>query len=155
VGALSDAGLADGRDIGMAWFGNCGMHSFGRGSIRGQVCLTPLARDGLLPERLPVVNVENACATSSSALHSAWKDVLSGQTDLALVVGVEQLFAPELGPRLLEGFAQGIDTFDTAEWRSYFTAAARAIGREFVTGPDRSLFMDTYALQAAHHMERW
>ena len=39
--------------------------------------------DGVLMERPPIVNVEGACATGSLALHLAWKDVLSGQTDLA------------------------------------------------------------------------
>jgi len=40
--ALADAGLADGGQIEQAWFGNCGMGSFGQRNIRGQVCFTPL-----------------------------------------------------------------------------------------------------------------
>ncbi len=37
LGALADAGLENGDDIENAWFGNCGMASFGQDCIRGQV----------------------------------------------------------------------------------------------------------------------
>ena len=49
MAVLADAGLADGAQIGNAWFGNCGMAQFGQGNIRGQVCSTPLVRAGLFP----------------------------------------------------------------------------------------------------------
>ncbi|WP_204279002.1 hypothetical protein, partial [Klebsiella aerogenes] len=42
LAVLADAGMEDGRDIAMAWFGNCGMGAFGQRNIRGQVCLSPL-----------------------------------------------------------------------------------------------------------------
>ncbi|MGG6548566.1 UNVERIFIED_CONTAM: hypothetical protein NY100_24470, partial [Prevotella sp. 15_C9] len=60
---LADAGMEDGRDIAMAWFGNCGMGTFGQRNIRGQVCFTPLVQEGLFPERVPMMNVEGGCAT--------------------------------------------------------------------------------------------
>ena len=50
---LADAGLDDGGAIEQGWFGNCGMGSFGQACIRGQVCFTPLVREGLFPERVP------------------------------------------------------------------------------------------------------
>ncbi|MBT3532906.1 MAG: thiolase family protein, partial [Rhodospirillaceae bacterium] len=84
LGALDDSGLDDGGDIDIAYFGNCGLGTFGQPCIRGQVCFTPLVRDGLFPERVPMVNVEDACATSSVAMNGAWKDILSGQSHLAL-----------------------------------------------------------------------
>ena len=55
---LADAGLDDGGRIDTGWFGNCGMWTENQGSIRGQVCLTPLVREGRFPERIPVTNVE-------------------------------------------------------------------------------------------------
>ncbi|MBL8334227.1 MAG: hypothetical protein JNM08_14045, partial [Rubrivivax sp.] len=73
---LADAGWADGGPIEQAWFGNCGMGTFGQRNIRGQVCFTPLVRQGLFPERVPMINVEGGCATASMAFHGAWKDVL-------------------------------------------------------------------------------
>jgi acetyl-CoA acetyltransferase len=155
LGVLADAGLTSGADIGMAWFGNCGMWTDGQGSIRGQVCLTPLVREGLFPERVPVINVEGGCATASMALHGAWKDVLAGQADLSLAIGVEKTFSPgdpEKTARLFEG---GIDRYDPDEWRAYYAAAGKAAGKPFEPAADRTIFMDTYAMQAAWHMRAY
>lgn len=152
LGALADAGLANGNDIGMAWFGNCGMWTDGQGSIRGQVCLTPLVREGLFPERVPVINVEGGCATASIALHGAWKDVLSGQTDLSIAIGVEKTFNPANPERTKALFDGGIDQYDPEEWLAYYAAAGEASGKPFEPGPGRTIFMDTYAMQAAWHM---
>ncbi len=152
LGALADAGLASGSDIGMAWFGNCGMWTDGQGSIRGQVCLTPMVREGLFPERVPVINVEGGCATASIALHGAWKDVLSGQTDLSIAIGVEKTFSPGAPERTTQLFDGGIDQYDRDEWLDYYKAAGIAAGKPFEPGPGRTIFMDTYAMQAAWHM---
>lgn len=152
LGVLADAGLANGNDIGMAWFGNCGMWTDGQGSIRGQVCLTPLVREGLFPERVPVINVEGGCATASIALHGAWKDVLSGQTDLSIAFGVEKTFNPASPEKTKALFDGGIDQYDPEEWLAYYAAAGEASGKPFEPGPGRTIFMDTYAMQAAWHM---
>ena len=152
LGVLADAGLSNGNDIGMAWFGNCGMWTDGQGSIRGQVCLTPLVREGLFPERVPVINVEGGCATASIALHGAWKDVLSGQTDLSIAFGVEKTFNPGAPERTKALFDGGIDQYDREEWLAYYAAAGEASGKPFEPGPGRTIFMDTYAMQAAWHM---
>jgi acetyl-CoA acetyltransferase len=155
LGVLSDAGLAKGDDIGMAWFGNCGMWTDGQGSIRGQVCLTPLVREGLFPERVPVINVEGGCATASMALHGAWKDILAGQTDLSLAIGVEKTFSPDDPERTARLFNGGIDQYDPEEWSAYYAAAGEAAGKPFEPGADRTIFMDTYAMQAAWHMRAY
>ncbi|WP_298163976.1 thiolase family protein [Novosphingobium sp.] len=155
LGVLADAGLANGNDIGMAWFGNCGMWTDGQGSIRGQVCLTPLVREGLFPERVPVINVEGGCATASIALHGAWKDVLSGQTDLSIAIGVEKTFNPAMPERTKALFDGGIDQYDPAEWMAYYSEAGEASGKPFEPGPGRTIFMDTYAMQAAWHMRTY
>jgi len=153
LGVLADAGVANGNDIGMAWFGNCGMWTDGQGSIRGQVCLTPLVREGLFPERVPVINVEGGCATASIALHGAWKDVLSGQTDLSIAFGVEKTFNPASREKTKALFDGGIDQYDPDEWMAYYAAAGEASGKPFEPGPGRTIFMDTYAMQAAWHMK--
>jgi acetyl-CoA acetyltransferase len=88
---LSDAGFDDGDQIESSWFGNCGMWTDEQGSIRGQVCFTPLVREGRFPERIPTTNVEGGCATGSLALNGAWKDVLSGQADVSIAMGVESI----------------------------------------------------------------
>ncbi len=110
LGVLADAGLPDGDDIQFAWFGNCGMAGWGQPTIRGQVCFSPLVEERLFPERVPIINVEGACASASMALHGAWKDILSGQSEVSLALGVEKLFQPQADPKaLLDGFRGGMD----------------------------------------------
>ncbi len=152
---LADAGMMDGGAIEQAWFGNCGMFAWGQGGIRGQVCFTPLIEEGLFPERVPMVNVESGCATASQAFHGAWKDVLSRQTEVSLAIGVEKLYSPDRPERVAEIFASGIDQLDAARWHAYYRAAGEAAGKPFETGPGRTVFMDTYAMQAAWHMRRY
>ena len=155
LGVLADAQMPDGRDIEFVWFGNCSMYLDGQGSIRGQVCLTPLVRDGLFPERAPIANVENACATSSTALHAACQYVKAGDVDLALVLGVEKLYRPKPNADQFEFFMAGVDQYDPAEWREYYKEAGERSGKRFETGTDRTVFMDTYAMQAAYHMKKY
>lgn len=159
LGALADAGgggaAFDAHRIEATWFGNCGMWVDQQGSIRGQVCLTPLVREGLFPERTPVVNVEAGCATASLALHGAWLGIASGQYEVTLALGVEKTFYPGDAPRTAALYEGGIDQYDPQEWRSYYTAAGEQIGRPFTPGPDRTIFMDTYAMQACWHMDRY
>ena len=157
LAVLADAGLADGGAIANAWFGNCGMGSWGQRNIRGQVCFTPLVREGLFPERVPMINVEGGCATASMALHGAWKDVLSGTAALSLAIGVEKTFVPDsvagAAARTQEIFDGGIDQLDPGDWHAYYAAAGDAAGMPFnPKDAGGTLFMDTYAMQAAWHM---
>ena len=114
VPVLEDAGLADGMDVDSIYFSNVKMEMFGQPSIRGQVCLDGMVKEGRLAPRAPVINVEGACATGSVALHCAWKDVLSGQSDLSLAIGVEKTFIPNDAERQYELFAGAQDRFDPA-----------------------------------------
>lgn len=155
LGVIKDSGLADGSNIDSAWFGNCGMWLDGQGSVRGQVCLSPLVSQRVFPERVPVTNVEGGCASGSMAFNGAWKDIVSGVCHMSIAIGVEKTFypdAPAKTQRLMEG---GIDQYDRSEWETYYTAAGRETGKQFLPGPDRSIFMDTYAMQAAYHMKRY
>ena len=153
---LADAGMADGSAIGSGWFGNCGMGSFGQRNIRGQVCFTPLVREGRFPERVPMINVEGGCATASMAFNGAWKDVLSGQSEVALAIGVEKTFVPDDPARTQEIFEGGIDQLDPQEWQAYYRLAGEAAGKPFAPNAGGgTVFMDTYAMQAAWHMKRW
>ena len=153
--ALSDAGLAasDAALIEQAWFGNCGMGQWGQGGIRGQVCFTPMVQSGLFPERVPMINVEGGCATASFAFQGAWKDILSGQCQVSLAIGVEKLTSPDRPERVAEIFATGIDQLQPERWHDYYACAGEQAGKPFVTAPGRTVFMDTYAMQAAWHMK--
>jgi acetyl-CoA acetyltransferase len=154
-GVLEDARLADGRGLGQAYFGNCLMHTIGQTMIRGQTCLSDLMEQGVLPERLAIVNVEGACATGSLAFHLAWKDVLSGQTDLALAVGVEKLYDPSAPEKMLEEIGGGFDRFDEKRWIGEYRTLAAHAGVEWSPGSERSIAMDTYGVQASYHMSRY
>lgn len=153
---LADAGMADGDRIEQAWFGNCGMGTFGQRNIRGQVCFIPLVREGRFPERVPMINVEGGCATASMAFHGAWKDILSGQCEVSLAIGVEKTLFPGDPARTQEIFEGGIDQLDPQEWQQYYLRAGVAAGKPFLPGAGGgTLFMDTYAMQAAFHMKTY
>lgn len=154
-GVLHDAGLNDGLTVGQAYFGNCLLHVSGQTMIRGQACLSRLMEDGILPERLPIANVEGACATGSLALHLAWKDVLSGQTSLALAIGVEKLYDPSAPGQMLKEIAGGFDRFDQERWLREYSDLATWSGSVWAPSSDRSIAMDTYGVQASHHMRRF
>ncbi|MEH6405291.1 MAG: thiolase family protein [Sneathiella sp.] len=156
LGVLADAGLENGADIKNAWFGNCGLGTFGQNNIRGQVCFTPLVQEGLFPERVPIINVEGGCATASMAFHGAWKDILSGQSQLSLAVGVEKTYVPGAPEKTQEIFDGGIDQLNPEQWKAYYVEAGKASGKVFNSEDKQgTVFMDTYAMQAAFHMKKY
>jgi acetyl-CoA acetyltransferase len=56
------------------------------GMLAGQRIMKTLGLTGM-----SIINVENACSSSSSALAEAWTAVASGRHDTVLVIGVEKL----------------------------------------------------------------
>jgi len=58
--------------------------------------------------KIPVINVENACTSGSTALYLAYNAVLAGQVDIALAVGAEKLCVPQTG--LLNSGETELDT---------------------------------------------
>ncbi len=142
--ALKDAG-ADVADIEAAWFSNTRQPMLeGQNTVRGQIALRPLGLTGI-----PVVNVENACASGSTALLSAIHWIRAGAGNIALIVGVDKMVWPDRPDRVAAAFAGGTDIHD----REGVVAYIRSMGGED-PGPDRSLFMDLYAAQARAHMAR-
>lgn len=152
AGVLADAGMSDGGDIQFAWFGNCSMGTlWDQDIIRGHVCMSPLVEEGLFPERVPIINVEGACATASMAFHTAWKDILSGQCHVSLAMGVDKFYHPDV-ERVLLAYEHGIDRGDKERLVADYQAVAVECGREFNLSPGHTVFMDTYAMQACWHM---
>lgn len=90
--ALKDAGLVP-SDVQRIYSGDAaaGLVS-GQEMIRGQVFLQGTDLAGI-----PLVNVENACASSSSAANLAFESILAGRCDVALVIGVEKLSHADKG----------------------------------------------------------
>jgi len=84
--ALNDAGVEP-ADLQAAYVGNSlGGLLTGQEGVRGQIVLQYSGITGI-----PVVNVENACASAMTALRGAWLEVASGAADVALAVGVEKM----------------------------------------------------------------
>ena len=85
--ALRDAG-AQREDVQVLYCGN----SFG-GMLTGQRILKELGMTGA-----PIINVENACSSGSTALREAWTAIASGLYDVAVVIGVDKLTQFDGGP---------------------------------------------------------
>jgi len=158
MGALGDAGMENGSDIQVCYFANTMSYLFGQYILQGQSFMIPLKNEGLLPPRVPIFNVEGACATGSVALNSAWKDILSGQSEVSMAIGVEKMNHPkgkEHVATIPEARKQGADVLGEAEWKELFVDAAKEVGYDFPFGPDRSLPMDLYALRGREHMKKY
>jgi acetyl-CoA acetyltransferase len=154
-GALRDAGMQTGAGIKAAWFSNSLMHMWGQPSARGNMAFIPIVRDGLFPEQAPIINVEGGCASGSLALHGAWQEIRAGDAELTLAIGVEKLYDPRDPVRMMREFETGLDNLDPQEWRDYYAEVGRSIGRPFEPGADRTVVMDTYAMQALVHMQMY
>jgi acetyl-CoA acetyltransferase len=150
--ALGDAGLAQ-DEVQAAFVGNAAAGVVtGQECIRGQVILRSLGIG-----RIPVVNVENACASASTALHQACAAVTAGQYDVVLALGVEKLYHPDKR-RSFAAFSGAVDVEALQEILERLRRAAEAGGAQEAAGgagEKRSMFMDLYAAAARAHMARW
>lgn len=136
--ALGDAGLAE-DDVDLVVHGSAmaGLMS-GQEMIRGQVVTADTALTGK-----PLVNVENACATSSTALHVALAAIRSGAYDTALVCGTEVMTSDKRAA--MHALTTGADVSRLAEYNRELT------GQD---GPAESFFMEVYAKLTRDYMER-
>ncbi len=116
----------------------------GQECIRGQVVLRELGIGGI-----PVINTENACASSSTAFHLAWLYVASGMYDMVLALGMEKLFHAEK-KRTFQAIGSAID-IEQSESFAREMSGERSAG----AGKSRSVFMDFYANLARQHMDRY
>lgn len=129
--ALKDAGITA-ADVERVFAGNAaaGLVS-GQEMIRGQVALQGTELAGV-----PLVNVENACASSSSAAHLAFEALLTGRCDVALVIGVEKL-----------SHADRSRAFTALAGASDVSASATGIGPA-----TNSVFIDVYAEEGRRYI---
>jgi acetyl-CoA acetyltransferase len=130
--ALADAEIEK-NEIQAIFFANS-MAGFitGQECIRGQVSMWDYGFQGI-----PVYNIENACASASTAFNLAHMSVKSGQYDVVLVVGVEKLYHEER-ERTLKALAAASDI-------------------ELLKGLDvqGSIFIDSYAKRIKAYMDKY
>jgi acetyl-CoA acetyltransferase len=149
--ALSDAGIEK-SDLNAAYFANVSQgHMERQHMIRGEIALRSMGIGGI-----PVINVENACASGSSAFNSAVNFVKAGQGDVALAVGAEKMYSRDRD-LMFSVFDSGWDVTMRDE-----TVARLAKMGEGVKVPDGtmsskpySVFMDVYAAFSRFHMKRF
>ena len=151
----------DFSEIEAAWFSNTawGMSDDFQHSIRGQVALSA---NGI--EKIPINNVENACASGSNAVHGAWTAIKPGLYDCALAIGAEKVYHEDR-KRMMEGFIAGTDVVKTRKLieqlkkmeRKRKEKLAKKQGTEVVKEKKggHSAFMDFYAMGARNHMKRY
>jgi acetyl-CoA acetyltransferase len=138
-GALADAGIAANR-LGLVFFANAAAGLLtGQECIRGQVAL----RDaGVLGA--PIVNVENACASGSSAFALGRLAIESGRADLVAVVGAEKMMAEDRS-RAMRALEAAADLEELAALKRAVQAGGAGTG---------SIFMDLYASLTRDYMAR-
>ncbi len=150
TGALKAAGM-DKKALEIAVVGNAAAGlTTGQECIRAQVILRAMGID-----RIPMVNTENACASSSTALQVAWLYVASGMYDIALALGVEKMFTPDKA-RMMSTFSAGVDVEELRQIMEQLKPPSeQKAGGESGAGKSRSLFMDIYAAGARMHMSKY
>jgi len=148
-GALDDAGMKK-EQIEAAYVGNAAAGAMtGQHMIRGQVTLSPMQL-----EKIPIYNVENACASSSFAFNLAWQAVASGLHDCVLVTGFEKLYDKDKSKPYL-ALESGVDV---EECINFFKQVEKSLasGEKIFTegGPARSKLLDFYAFHTRRFMKR-
>jgi len=147
--ALDDAGIAIDR-IDAAWFANTRQPMLeGQNTVRGQIALRAMGFDGI-----PIANIENACASGSTALLQSVAHLKAGMAGVALVVGAEKMYFPDRRDAMLAAFKGGTDVHAIAETEKWIRSLASDMAPDDLDDtPERSFFMDVYAAFARQHMK--
>ena len=146
--AVTDAGIEKYQVQGIT-FGNATQGALeGQHGIRGQVAL-----DGAGFGNVPVINVENACASASTALNLAHIFVGSEAYDCVLAVGAEKMVMADPA-RGMAAFEGSWDIGCRKATMSDLAAMAKRLPLPPGISDDEphSVFMDIYAAFARHHM---
>ena len=104
-------------DLQAAYVGNSlGGLLTGQEGVRGQVVLAHSGISGI-----PIVNVENACASAATALRGAWLEIASGAVNVALAVGVEKMNVGNSARTI--GALSAVSELDLSEMGMQFTTS--------------------------------
>lgn len=147
---LTDAGCKK-EAVGAAYFANTTQRVLeGQYLVPAQMALRDLGFEGI-----PISNVENACASASTAFQHAFTAIKAGVTDVALAIGVEKMYAADKA-KSFEIFDGAWDVHETNMTEQLLMAMGEGVeppeGTEIPNG-QRSVFMDIYAAFAKYHMK--
>lgn len=147
-GALRDANCDIGA-LGAAYY--AGMTN---GPLQGQIAIpgqVVLSKIGI--HSIPIYNVENACASGSTAVHLAVQGLRAGATDVALALGAEKMNIPDK-LKAFSIFEAGWDVARAEE--NYQTLVTMGAGISPPPGSESdkpySKFMSIYAAMCRWHM---
>jgi len=100
---------------------------------------------------VPLFNVENACASASSAFHLAWMAVQSGLYDVTLAVGAEKMSHPDKG-LTFRAIGTAVDMEQLGELKARMGSGN---AKPPIEGGDekKSFFMDIYAASTREYMK--
>lgn len=148
--AMADGGVRQ-EDIGAAFFANTSQaHMEGQYMIPGEIALREMGFS-----EIPIANVENACASASTAFHLAYTNLKAGFSEIALAVGAEKMLGVDKtkSMAIFDG-AWDVHTVDaiTARLLHLGDGISPPAGRE-ANSEVRSVFMDVYAAMARFHMK--
>ena len=156
--ALASAGI-DQKQIQAAVVGNAmeGLVT-GQECVRGQVVLRDMGVGGI-----PIINCENACASSATAFHLGWLYVASGMYDVVLALGMEKLYHADK-KKSFAAIGSAVDVELMQQMIADMNAQQEALRKEREArgespkktagaGESRSMFMDFYAAGARAHMK--
>lgn len=149
--ALADAGIV-GSNLQAAFFSNVTQgHMDGQHMIRGQIALRAAGISGI-----PVVNVENACASASTAFNLAVNYLKAGEGDVALALGAEKMVAPDKA-LMFSAFDSAWDLATVQENQARLATMGAGITPPPGSRSERpySIFMEVYAGFARQHMARF
>jgi acetyl-CoA acetyltransferase len=150
-GALKDANCTT-DDLGVAFY--AGMTNGplqGQISIPGQVVFSKIGVEGI-----PVYNVENACASGSSAFNLAVQSLRAGTSDVALALGAEKMNIPDK-MKTFSIFEGGWDVSRAEENTRMLLQMGEGIEVPEGSESDKpySKFMAIYAAMCRYHMKTY
>jgi acetyl-CoA acyltransferase len=149
--ALTDAGCAASK-LQAAYFAQTTQgYLEGQNFIPGPIALRAMGIHGI-----PMLTIENACASGSTALWEAINFVRSGAGDVALAVGAEKMNVADKA-KVLGIFDSGWELSKGEEIVASLARRAEGVAVPDtgpVTGP-RSIFMDAYAYWAREHVGKY
>jgi acetyl-CoA acetyltransferase len=149
--ALVDAQIGA-ESVEATFFANASQGAIeGQHSIRGEIALLDLPLGNT-----PIVNVENACAGSSTALNLAVNQIKAGAADVVLAIGVEKMVTSDKAL----SFSVFNGSWDVHEVERTMAGLAH-LGSSVPTpaghlNPDtHSVFMDVYQATTKSHMHHF